>query len=156
MKDSLKGIGAGIIWIIGLLALIFLVGLFMKGTIWLGAKVLPTLIKIAGIVFIFDILILFPLLFPKRTRPYAGMGLAYSSFAYGATLWFMGLLLSYLIWGWLAVVAGLFIFGVGVVPIALLATALKGMWSYFFQLLFLFVLTFGTRAFGIYIADKEY
>ena len=48
----------------------------------------------------------------------------------------------------------MFIMGVGVIPIAMLATLFKGMWSTFAQLIILLILTFGARAFGTYLAER--
>ena len=64
------------------------------------------------------------------------------------------LLLTYIIWGAVAVFIGLFIAGVGVVPIAMLATAIKGEWAITGQIVLLLVLTFGSRMLGFYFAQR--
>lgn len=78
------------------------------------------------------------------------MGMVIASYVFGATLWIWGLLLTYTLWGGVALFIGLFLMGVGVVPIAMLATMFNGMWSEFGQLVFLLAMTVGARAFGAY------
>jgi hypothetical protein len=68
-------------------------------------------------------------------------------------LCFLGLLLTYVIWGGFAVFIGLFLAGVGVVPVAMLATLLKGLWGPFGILIGLTILTFGTRIFGLSLSE---
>jgi hypothetical protein len=69
-------------------------------------------------------------------------------------LWMTGLLLTYTLWGGFAVFIGLFMFGVGVVITAFLATLLNGLWSAFFEIIFLVFLTYGTRFMSAYVIDK--
>jgi hypothetical protein len=53
-----------------------------------------------------------------------------------------------------AVIVGVVILGVGVVPIALLATLFNGLWGGFLPLLILVVLTLGLRVGGLLIAES--
>ena len=66
----------------------------------------------------------------------------------------MGLLLTLALWGVLAVIIGLFLFGVGVVPIAMLATLFNGMWLELGLLFLAVILTFGCRLLGIVLAES--
>ena len=91
------------------------------------------------LVFALDILIILPLGIFKKTKGASAIGLVVSSYVYGLTLWFWALLLTYIIWGVVAVFIGLFIAGVGVDPIAMLATAIKGEWSITGQIVLLLV-----------------
>lgn len=59
-----------------------------------------------------------------------------------------------MLWGGIAVFIGLFLLGVGVVPIAMLATLFNGMWSTLGELFLLLILTFGSRFLGIYLVEK--
>ena len=52
-----------------------------------------------------------------------------------------------------AVILGLFMAGIGVVPIAMLATLLKGMWGPLVELLLLTILTFGSRIGALSLAQ---
>ena len=77
-----------------------------------------------------------------------------ASYVFGATLWMEGLLLTLAIWGVGAVVIGLFMAGVGVVPIAMLATLLKGMWAPLIELVVLTVMTFASRIGAVSLAGS--
>lgn len=44
--------------------------------------------------------------------------------------------------------------GIGVVPIAMLATLFKGMWLEFGSLILFTILTFGVRILGVYLIEK--
>jgi hypothetical protein len=65
-----------------------------------------------------------------------------------------GLLLTLAIWGVGAVFIGLFLAGVGVVPIAMLATLLKGMWGPLIELVLLTIMTFGSRIGAMSLAES--
>lgn len=154
MVDFLKSIGGFIIGIAVFLGIIFLAIFLIQGGVWLGAKVLPWLSVVMWLVFALDILIILPLGIFKKTKGASAIGLVVSSYVYGLTLWFWALLLTYLIWGAIAVFIGLFIAGVGVVPIAMLATAIRGEWAITGEIVLLLVLTFGSRMLGFYFAQR--
>ena len=152
--DFLKSIGRIIIGIGIFLGIIFLAMFFIKGGVWLGAIVLPWLSIIMRLVFILNVIIFLPLGIFKKTRSVSAFGFVMSSFVYGLTLWFWALLLTCLIWGTRAVFIGLLIAGVGVVPIAVLATALNGQWAVTGEIILFLVLTYGSRMLGFYFAEK--
>ncbi|MDD4050597.1 MAG: hypothetical protein PHR28_01690 [candidate division Zixibacteria bacterium] len=135
--------------ICGIIILVFLLVLVIQGGAWIAAKILPVLPIFMEIVIGFDLFILLPLAIFRKTRRLSGDGLYMSSYAYGVTLWIWAFLLTYTIWGALAVIIGLFIVGVGVVPIAMLATAIKGQWQNLGLLISLLILTFGARSLGV-------
>ena len=102
----------------------------------------------------FAIIVLTPLALISRTRHWAGLGFFISSYVFGLTGWFMGLLLTWTLWGSLAVLIGLFIFGIGVVPIAMLATLFDGMWAELGLLFMAVILTFGFRTLGMTLEEN--
>lgn len=55
------------------------------------------------------------------------------------------------IWGYVGLIVGLIFGGVGVVPVAFVATVAHAEWPAFWSLILGIVLTFGARAFGIYL-----
>jgi hypothetical protein len=67
----------------------------------------------------------------------------------------MGLLLTWMLWGGFAVFIGLFLMGIGVVPIAMAATLFKGMWAELGLLVLAVVLTFGLRTLGITLTEND-
>ncbi|MBI4619907.1 MAG: hypothetical protein HY739_07075 [Desulfobacterales bacterium] len=155
MWEKIKGAGAAILGIGFFLVIVLLIGLFIHGGAWLSAKVYPWLTIAFSITFGIALFILAPLGIFRRTRGFSGNGMVISSYIFGLTLWVWGFLLTYTLWGGLAVFIGLFLFGVGVVPIAMLATLFKGMWLTLCQLLFLTALTFGSRILGVFLLGRS-
>ena len=101
------------------------------------------------------VLILFPLSFVRATQGVASSGLLLASYVIGLELWMWGLILTYSLWGFWAVILGLVILGIGVVPIAILATLLNGMWSQLIELLVTTAVMFGIRTYSLYVAAKS-
>ncbi len=106
------------------------------------------------IVFVIDIFIILPLGLFRKTKGVSGVGLVLSSYVYGVTLWFWALLITYFTWGALAVFIGLVMAGIGVLPIAILASIIKGQWATLGQIILFIVLTFGSRALGLYFGVR--
>jgi len=154
VKSNLSSIGTYALGVVIVLALLALPALFIVGGIWVAEKILPWLMLLCFLVLAFNIFILGPLALIPPTRPWAGLGFFISSYLFGLTGWFMGLLLTWILWGGCAVVIGLFIMGIGVVPIAMLATLLNGMWPELGLLILAVVLTYGLRVLGMTLADK--
>ena len=157
MKEFLESLrefatGLGCLFVGGVLFAV-LFAAWVKGAVWLGTHVLPWLFVANTLVAALDILILLPLAALRATRALSGSGFVLSSFVFGATLWFWGLLITFFMWGFIGVFVGLVIMGVGVVPIGMLAAAINGEWGVVGQLLLLAFMTFGARFFGIFLAS---
>lgn len=149
VKSAITNIGTYALGLVIMLALLALPVLFIVGGVAIGEKILPWLMLLSILTLGFNIVILLPLALIPPTRPWAGLGFFISSYVIGLTGWFMGLLLTWMLWGGLAVVIGLVIMGVGVVPIAMLATLFSGMWAELGLLTLAVVLTFGLRILGM-------
>lgn len=152
--DVVKTLGGLLLGITIFVVGIFLVVFLIKGGVWLSLKTLPWLSTIMWFVFIFDIFFLLPLSMLKKRKGFSSIGFVISSYVYGITLWLWGLLLTYVLWGGVAVVIGLFIAGIGVVPMAMIATALKTQWSVTGQLILPTIFTYGSRIYGFHLAEK--
>ena len=154
MFDKLKemaGMALGLLIFIGMLALPFV---FIMGATWASKNLLEPLIIIGWGLLALNIIIFLPLSIFKRFRGFTGSGIYASSFLFGLVAWLLGFILTYYIWGAWAVVIGILFLGGGVVPIALLATAISGYWDPFFSLLVVTVLTFASRIIGLLIAES--
>ena len=127
---------------------------FILGGVWVSKHLLPWLSVISLVVFAIVIFVLLPLAIPRATRGFSSISILIASYVFGATLWMYGLLLTYFTWGIVAVIIGLVFFGVGVVPIALLATLFKGMWGPFFTLVLLAIATYGCRVGALSLAES--
>jgi len=150
----LAGIG-GLLIIGAILLVAIAVGtVFIFGSAWASSKLLPCFSIVTWISFGLVIFVFLPLAIPRTTRGFSSLALFITSYIFGATLWMEGLLFTLLIWGVGAVFIGLFIAGVGVVPIAMLATLFKGMWGPFIELVLLTIMTFATRIGALSLAGS--
>jgi len=131
----------GAIVVLGVTAVV----IFIRGSAWASSNLLPWFSVLARIAFLLVIFVFLPLAIPRVTRGFSSIALFVASYVFGATLWMYGFLLTLLICGVGAVILGLIIAGIGVVPIAMVATLLKGMWRQFVDLILLAVMTFGCR-----------
>ncbi len=126
--------------------------LFIEGSVWVGEHMLPWLEPFMWAVLVVNAVVGAPLALFARTRALAATIFIIASWIYGLTLWFWALVLTYTIWGVVAVFIGLFLLGVGVVPVAMLATVIDGQVATTAQLLLLTVVTFGARRIGMLLA----
>lgn len=113
-----------------------------------AAKLLtPFLLYLAGFIFITNIIALLVAGSPKF-KAISGLTLLVSSYIYGIILWTYGLVVTMSLWGILALIIGLLLGGVGVVPIGLLAALFNGEWGMLLTLISLGFTTYATRVIG--------
>ncbi len=100
------------------------------------------------------VLVLLPMAIFKATRPAAGTGIFFSSYLFGLTTWFLGAAVTFVTWGWVGLIIGLLLAGVGVVPIGILAAfiSLKEP-SLGFSLIVMVIIVFVTRIGGMALVD---
>ena len=151
---NLKELSAKVFGLSIFIAVLSLPFVFIMGAAWASKNLLGSLVIAGWVLLAINIVFLLPLSAFKRLRGFTGGGIYLTSFLFGIVLWLLAFILTYSIWGTWAVVIGIFFMGGGVVPIALLATALNGYWDPFFTLLVITLLTFGTRVIGMNIAES--
>lgn len=154
MNDKLKSFSSSAIGIAMMVGFVVIIMFFIKGGVWLSEKIFPILYYCFGFTVWIFLLVLLPLAFFRKTRSISSQGMYLSSFVFGATLWVSCFLLTYNLWGAFALFIGLAFMGIGVVPIALLATLFNGMWSTFGEIVLTLAMTYGARALSIYVATK--
>ena len=154
MREKLKGAGNLLLGILIFVAILAIPALFIVGAEWLSERLLPWFVLASFLALGFLLLVLLPLAAFRRSRAFASIAMLVVSYVFGATVWMEGLLLTMALWGTFAVIIGLFFMGVGVVPIAMLATLFKGMWARLAELVVLTVLTFGTRFLAVWVGEK--
>jgi hypothetical protein len=118
-------------------------------------KIYPWVSDIALLIFLLDVIIFLPASFFKKARKFSGLGITYSSYLFGLQLWLSGLMITLGTWGIWAVIIGVLLLGVGVIPIALIATLSHGMWRLFIELLLSIILIFACRALGAYVLGRS-
>lgn len=155
LKEHVRGMSSVVFGIVIVLCIFIIPVLFIKGGDWLSREVLHLLNLLSLTTLTAFIVVLLPLSMYSKTRSVSGSIMVLASFIFGVNLWLYGLLLTYWFWGEIVVCIGLIAMGIGVVPIAMLAAPLKGMWLEFGVLLLLIILTFGVRGFGYYLVEKS-
>ena len=154
VKEIMAGLGGFLIMGVFLLVGITISVVFFLGAAWASSKLLPWFSLLTWIAFALVVFVILPLAIPRATRGFSSLALFIASYIFGATLWMEGLLLTLSIWGLVAVFIGLAFAGVGVVPIAMLATLIKGMWGPLIELVLLTIMTFGSRAGAVSLAQR--
>lgn len=154
MPNNLKYIGgAFIVAGVGLTLLVILALLFQGGA-WVLEHIFPWLLTVAMYTFLATLFVSLPLSFIRGSRSVAAVALVVASYIFGAVVFAWSFLLVYALLGKGWAFAGLVFFGFGTIPLALLTTMFKGLWSAFGQLVILLLLTWGIRFYGISVANK--
>ena len=154
MKEKIKGVSTYILGLAIFICIMAIAVLFIWGGVWLSTKILPWLNLISLITLAIIMIIILPLSFFRKTRSFSGVCMVFASYIFGINVWLSGLLITYVLWGVGAILIGLFLMGIGVVPIAMLAMLFNAMWLEFGLLILFTLLTFGVRIFGYYLVEK--
>lgn len=149
--ETLKAIGFAALGLLMIATLIVIAAFVFEGYIWASGKIYPWLVLLNGVALAATVFVLLPNAIFSSTPRFAGSGLLIASYIFGATLWVWSLLVTYTLWGGLGLFIGLMMAGVGVVPMAALATLFNGLWSTLGELIVGVVLTFGSRLGGAYL-----
>jgi hypothetical protein len=139
---AIYGVSVTLLWII-------------KGSIWFSASILPLHVFVFIALQIMSIFILFPLMIFKKSRLYSGTLLYQLTYAFGGIAWFNAAYycLSVLKTVWFVV--GVLMFGVGVAPIAVIGSMIKGQWGFFWFLAIQLISTFGYRSLAFRTISKS-
>jgi hypothetical protein len=123
---------------------------FINGGIWFKEMVLP----LHGLFFIvllaLTLLVLIPLMVIKTTRPYAGLALYQLTYLFGGIAWFYSVHYCLYFIGIVWLIIGFLVAGVGVVPVAMIGSVIKGHWEFFGLVAVQLIATFGCRALAAY------
>ena len=92
------------------------------------------------------VVLLLPLAIFKRTRGFAGTALFALSYLFGITTWLLGAGISFISYGWLGLIIGLVVLGVGVVPVGIVGAYFKlGQTEIALTLVAMTIITYGAR-----------
>jgi hypothetical protein len=107
------------------------------------------LLPFSSIAFTIALVVLLPLTAWSKTRGPAGSGLLIVSYIVGATTWFLGAAVTFGSFGWIGLIIGLFIFGIGVIPLGIIGAFLTlGISELSVSLCIMPVITLATRFAG--------
>ncbi len=150
--QALKGAGAVLIGVMGFMALVFLMALYIAGLAWVSETVYEYLNIAATIALAICVFVLFPSAFFRATRKFSAYGLFISSVIFGASTWILGFLVTLHYWGGIGVFFGVVMAVVGIVPLGMLASAFHSDWAAVGQLALGLFLTFGARMIAYMLA----
>lgn len=149
----MRGFGALALGLGAIALIVIAVFYVIKGGVWIGEKVLPWLLWFSMYALMFAAVSMLLALFPSQ-RFVAGLLLSIYSIVFGITLWTIGLIVTYTYWGVIGVAIGLFLFGIGVVPVAFLASLIDLNWAMLGVLLLGALVTFGARYGGLFMMSN--
>lgn len=112
---------------------------------WVSELVLPLLIRVITPLLTLTILILLPLTHIKTTRYRAGTWMYLGSFVYALAAWMLGFLITLEYWGVFAVILGLVLLGIGVVPLGIAAALVHADWTALLGITGLSLTAWGSR-----------
>lgn len=127
---------------------VLIVGLFsmlFKGVRALSGVMIPVLGVISFAMFIAMFFIIVLPNFSKKYRAISPFAILIFSYFFGITAWILGLTATLYYFGFIWVVVGVFMLGVGVVPIGMLAFAVNGQWWNLAILLALLIFAYKAR-----------
>jgi hypothetical protein len=134
--------------------LIFLFAVLLRGASWTAENVLPWLVICSEWIVVLCLFILAPLCVFRRTRPWAGLGFFLASYLFGSALLAYGCAYDVYTWGYWSLLAGLLLFGLGVLPVAFVAALFHGEWFVVLDLAIGVLFTFGARGLGILLIQQ--
>lgn len=147
---SIGGVLLGIVVLVGIIVatvLLFILGAKLAFTIQ------PFVNWLAGLLFVVNLIALLAAIAPKA-RGVSGFIIYVSSYVYGLNTWIFGLAVTLTLWGWIAVIIGIFMGGIGVVPVGMLAATFHGEWGVFWTLFMNLVLTYCARIIGTMLVSN--
>jgi hypothetical protein len=148
---NFAGMALGLMIFVGIIALgiAFIMGA-AAFSFWVLKWTYPAFMIAVGV----SLLLLVPLALIPPTRMLSAIGFLLASFVFGAILWLWTMAYTYSAWGLLGVIIGLFLGGIGVVPVALVAALFHGDWGHLGLFVVTIVLTIGTRALAHWLEQK--
>jgi hypothetical protein len=132
-----------------------LIAVLLRGIVWASDKALPWLLLAGSRTFDICFFVFVPLCILRKTRPWAGFGFYLASYVFGITLWAFSCIVVVGHWGYVGLIVGLLLAGVGVFPVAFLAVLLHAEWYIVSELTIGLVLTFGTRYLGVRLSERS-
>lgn len=118
-------------------------------------KIYTFLLPVSWIALVIVLFVLLPFAAWQKTRGAAGICLFVTSYIFGATTWVLGTAVTFASFGWLGLIIGLFVLGVGVVPLGIIGAFFKlNINDLGLSLCVMLVITLAARFAGVYFAAK--
>ncbi len=152
--EKIRSFGMGIGGLAIVAALITIPVVLLFGAAWVSQKIFPWLMPAFLWTFAVCVFVLGPTPLFRSTRGFSAVSLMLASYAFGFVLWVWSFLLVLDLWGMIAVVIGLLLAGIGIVPVAILAALFHADWASLGDLAIMMVTTFGVRILSAWLASK--
>lgn len=121
---------------------------------WIIEGLYPFLLDAFSLVLIFCIILCLPLSFFRATRVFSAWGFMASTVYFSSLTWLLGFIVAYVYWGLWGIGIGTILMGIGVTPIAFIASLLNSNWEIIFELTKLLVLALFCRGMSMYLVEK--
>lgn len=140
--EFFKNSGIMLLSVAGLLFIVFVFSIVIKGAVWLTETVEPILVASTSVAVWCHILILLPLSVPRSIRSKISGPIGLMTLLYVITAAFKASVVLYSLWGLPGWLLGVFLGGVGIFPASMIAAAMKGLWGDVGSITLLLVLAF--------------
>ena len=156
IRRNFEGAGLMLTAIMALIGFLFIISIFICGGVWISERLLPGFIVLSGAISVLNLIFFIPAgFFVKNTERFSGKALLFSSFFLGFTLWLWCLILTFKAFGWLGIIIGVILLGIGVIPVGVFGALLSGNFLVLAYLLGLAVLGLIFRKAGLKILFKN-
>lgn len=153
-KNAVKSVAGILLLLFIVVGGFVLLALLIGGVGWIADNVLPWVKVVAQITLFVVVPISLLLSIFKKSRVVGAIGLLISSYVWGLNLWLWALVIAYYLAGTFWLVVGLLLGGIGVVPIAIIASLISGKWIIAVQIAISAVVIFAVRGFSIFLGDR--
>lgn len=154
IKATLAALGGCLGYIIGLIGIVVLLGMVFTSTPWVAQNVFPWATIVIGVIVFLGVPVSLLLAIFRKTRGIGGLGLYLTSYAIGLHLWLSSLIVAYTLAGVSWMIIGLLFGGIGVVPVAFIASIIRTEWSVMWQILLVIGVIATLRFFGVFLIGK--
>lgn len=144
-----------LVYLGGVLGLIAIVFVFVKGGIWTFDNIYQTTSLIMAGLLLLIVPFSLILLIPKKTREFGGAGFYTASYILSFMLWFWSLIVAKILAGTVWLLIGLFFAGIGVIPIAIIATLIEGNWVFVVSSIVTIIIIWILRFIGLFFLDPK-
>ncbi|MDH7550183.1 hypothetical protein [Stenotrophomonas geniculata] len=110
------------------IAALFFTGALLNLLLWLSSRGASWLLLASIAYVVFSLIVLLPLAAFRGTRRFAGGGMTVGKGLLGFTLWVLCIALTFAKWGKTVTIVGLLFFGVGILPMGVVAGFLTEPW----------------------------
>lgn len=155
-RNFIATTASAVMYILIAAGFIFLLPLVVRMAVWLCERIFPILQIISGWTLLIYLLLLIPMAIFRPTRSVAALSMFLATLIFGITTVAGGLLISHDIWGFLGCAIGMGFWLIGVIPVAILASLIHGLWWNFTWLLLMVFFTVGSGLLVLFVVGKEH